>query len=201
MRYFLQDGRADLRSHTAGTGLRSLISPTLTLGLEGGITYWRTSTDNSFRTSPMGRLDLEKSFRNLKLAFSFLKDIQTQFRGSAEYTLRHAILRLDYSKELTAGGGVLGTATNRQEASVNLQQNITKRTNLTVTGGYGTSRPIHTEQDQFTTYRGKIDFNYMIRPWLTMGVHYSYLKQDADNPTQQEFKRHQGTMSLTTTLP
>ncbi len=201
MRYFLQDGKADLRSHSMGTGLKSLITPTFTVGLEGGISYWRASTDNSFRTSPMGRLDLEKSFRNLKLSFSLLKDIQTQFRGSVEYSLRHTILRLDFSKELTAGGGVLGTATNHQEASVNLRQDITKRTNLTVMAGYGTSRPIHTEQDRFTSYRGETDFNYVIRPWLSMGIHYSYLKQDADSPAQQEFRRHQGTVSLTTTLP
>ncbi len=201
MRYFVQDGGGDLRSHSMGTGLRSLITPTFTVGLEGGISYWRASTDNSFRTSPMGRLDLEKSFRDLKLSFSFLEDIQTQFRGSAQYSLRNTILRLEYSKELTVGGGAVRTSTNRQTASVNLQQNMTRRTNLTVMGGYGTSRPIHGEQDRFTSYRGGTDFDYVIRPWLRMGVQYSYLKQDADDITQREFRRHQGTVSLTATLP
>jgi len=201
MRYFVQDGGADLRSHSVGTGLRFLLTPTFTVGLEGGIAYWRSSTDNSFRTSPMGRLDLEKSFRDLRLSFSLLEDIQTQFRGSVQYALRNTVLRLDYSKELTAGGGVLGTVTDRQEASINLQQAITRRTNLTVMAGYGTSQPIHREQDRFTSYRGETDFNYVIRPWLRMGVHYGYLKQDADGTTQQEFRRHQGTVSLTATLP
>ncbi len=202
MRYFIQDSGLDLRSHSVGTGFRSLLTPTFTLGLEGGIVYWRTSTDDSFRISPSGRLDLEKSFRDLKLTFSFLQEIRTQFRGSMQYTLRNTALRLDYSKDLTAGGGALRTATDRQSASLNLQQNITRRTNLTVMAGYGTSRPIHRGQDRFTSYRGETNFNYVIRPWLRMDVHYSYLKQDADGTTQQqEFRRHQGTVSLTTTLP
>jgi hypothetical protein len=201
LRYYVQDNQVDLRSHTVGTGLRYRLSPSFMIGLEGGVAYWRTSTDDSFRTGPMVRVDLEKSFRRLRLNFTYLEDIRTQFQGSVEYGLRRTVLRLNYSRELTAGGGVLKTATDRQTASVNLQQGISRRADLNLTAGYSTSRPIERNQDRFKSYRGAVAFSYVIRPWLRGAIRYNYFKQDSDDTAQQEFKRHQGILSLTFTMP
>jgi hypothetical protein len=201
LRYFLVEGAPDLRSHTAGVGLRYHFSPTFFIGLEGGVSHWRTSSDESFRTEPSVRLNLQKSFRQLRLSFSYLEDIQTQFQGSAEYELRRTVLRMNYSKELTPGGGVFGTATDRQSASVNLQQDISRKADLALTVSYSAIRPIDTDLSRITSYRGDAAFGYVIQPWLRAGVYYNYFKQDSDDFIQQEFRRHQGTLSLTITMP
>jgi hypothetical protein len=146
-------------------------------------------------------VDVEKSFERLKLSFSYLEAIQTQFQGNAEYTMKRGVLRMHYSKELASGGGVFVEATDRQTATVNLQQRISQRVDLVLTAGYTTTQPIETDLGRITSYRGEAAFGYMIQPWLRAGIYYNYFKQDSDDAVQQEFRRHQGTLSLTMTMP
>lgn len=201
LRHFIEDGKATLRSHTVGAGLQYHFTTTFLIGAEGGIAYWRTSSDDSFRSGPMVGFNLDKSFKQLKLSFSYLKDFQSQWRGSVEYSLEKTVLRINYSKELTAGSGVLREAVNRQTASANLQQRISRRADLALTAGYTTNRPISGDQNRFKSYRGETSLSYVIRPWLKTSIQYNYFKQDSDGTAQPEFRRHQGMLSLTATMP
>ena len=202
MRYFTTEGNVDLQSHTAGAGLQYRFSPTFLFGASGGIVSSRTSSEDSFQYKPAVGIRIEKAFKRLKLNLLYLDDIEPQWRGALNYSLKRTLFRLNYSKELTAGGGVFGSAVNRQTASASLQRTVGRWTEITLTANYSTHKLISDVQDRFESYRGGVSLTYpLLRPWLNGGLHYSYIRQDSDNPVEQEFTRNQGTFSLTGIIP
>ncbi|MCI0529831.1 MAG: hypothetical protein L0Y56_20500 [Nitrospira sp.] len=201
LRYFTQERDAAFRSHTTGTGLKYHVSPTLSIGTGAGIIYWRALSDDAFRSRPTFSFDLQKAFKQLKLDFSFLQEFQTQLRGQVEYTLRKTVVRADYSKELVVGGGELAGAVNGQRVGIHMLHTMGKKTDLTITGGYSSYKPIAGPRGQLVVYRGEASLAYIIRSWLRTTLSYNYLSQNAGDPGQQEFTRNQVMFSLTATMP
>lgn len=200
-RYFIQGGDVVFRSHTVGPGLRYQFSPTFSMGAGGGVVYWRGSTDDTYRSQRMVSLDLQKTFKALKFNVLYLRDVQTEWKANVTYTLRNTVFLADYSRGLTAGGGLLGGAVNRQTAKIQLQHALGQKIGMTLSATYSTSRPSSNGQNRFSSYQADAAFAYVIRSWLRTNVQYNYFKQDSDNPGQQEITRNQVTLTLSATLP
>lgn len=200
-RQFLLEDEVNLQSHTVGIELRYYFTSTSYVGLAGGVSRWRTSTSESFNTDPMIRLDLQRSFGRLQVGFSYLEDVDTQFKGSAEYELRRTTLRMQYSRRLTPGGGVFSTPTSSQTADMSIRRSISRKMDLALTSGYGIHKSLEDSQDRFDSYRGTVVFAYLIRPWLQVGVQYEYFQQASEGLVPgEDFKRNQGMVTLTTVL-
>ena len=205
MRYFLLDGEDNFRSHALGAGLKFQASRTFSMGAEAGGSYWRASTDDSFRTSGMYQVDLDQKFKDFSLGLSYLKDIRTQLRAKAGYRLRKGSVGASFSRDLAAGGGALGNTVDRQSADLRWTQSVGRRANLFLAAGYSTHKSISGAQSAFKAYRGSAGLTGTIRPWLNASMRYQYFKQLVSggqvSPAAEEFTRNQGIFSLTAVMP
>lgn len=200
-RYFIEDSSTSLTSHTVGAGLLYHFSPTFRMGAEGGLVYWEASGDNSFQSKPTFGFNLGKDFKQLKLRFSFLKDIQTELQGEAEYTTKRTVFRMNYSKELTIGSGAIRGSVNQQTASASLQHTMGRRTAFSFEATYTTQKIPSGNLNRLVIYRGDARLTYALRSWLSVAIRDLYIRQDAVNPLVQEFARNQLYLGLTASMP
>jgi polysaccharide export outer membrane protein len=212
LRYYQQDSQTALqtifRSHSAGIGLRHYFSPTFFVGLEGGVAHWRALNDESFRSEAMIRFEIEnqinfeKPSSQLKLSLSYLEDIRTQWLAAVDYRLNSTRCRIDFSRELILGSGLLVHTVARRGAGVQLAQAIGEKADLTLKGTYAAYQSINGDNPRFKTYHGEVGFNYAIVPWLKAQVGYNFFTQDSWKfGGLHEFARNQATLSLTGTIP
>ena len=169
---------------------------------------WRAVTDESFKIKAMLRfeienqLNFEKPSSQLKLSFSYLEDIESQWLAAMDYSLKSTAFRIDFSRELILGSGLLVHTVARRAAGVQLAQAFGQKADLTLKGTYAAYQSIDGDHPRFKTYRGEAGFNYAIVPWLKARVGYSFFIQDSWKfGGLHEFARNQATLSLTGEIP
>ncbi|MCI0526817.1 MAG: hypothetical protein L0Y56_05095, partial [Nitrospira sp.] len=195
------------RSHTAGIGLRHDFSKGSFVGLEGGISYWRDISDETFRSEGMVRLHIETQFpsdrpsRQLRVILSYQEDIISQWLAELDYTVKGTAFGVHYSSELILGSGVLAQTVAREGAGVQLGQTMGENTEFNLAATYAQYKSIGNDL-LFTTYNGSTGFSYTFQSWLKGEISYNFFIQDSRNLAGLfEFTRNQATVGITALLP
>lgn len=197
-RQFVHDNDLALETHTIGVGFQHSVSRTFSLGAEAGVAYWQTLEDDRYQNRPMIGLNLQESGKRYRFSLSLRRDVQTELSGEIEYQTSQRVLRLHYSRDLTVGGGLLGSPVDHRGSSVHLRQELSRRKALNLSGYRDTYKP-ENQPGRYIVYRADFSLQQTIRPGLTAVFLYRYLRQDhSDDLAGREFTRNQLMLILRT---
>jgi hypothetical protein len=169
VRYINYDYRpiSDATEQDYALGITCLITPTLTLGLTGGVTITKIEDTGKSDTGFSGGVNLTKRFE----------------RGTAT---------LSYSQSVIAGVET-GVPLRDQTVSLRLTRPITNQLAASMSASYSNFKSVET--NDYDTYDTDVtslntDLTYSFRPWASLSLSYSYMNNDDKITNTGDYYNH-----------
>lgn len=174
-RYFSFGGAVSQKVYTLSVGATHRFSETFSLDGSGGANLYQ-DPNNHYTPSAFFDVGLKKSWKD----------------ASAD---------LRYLHDLTVSGGLVSTTVMNQSVVLGIQKTLARRLRTSLSGSYATNKSVSGASLDAVSYSGTVGFDYEITAWLRGQIRYSYFQQNSHGTAGNEFRRHQGFVGLTATLP
>ncbi len=161
-------------THSVTGGVNHILSPTMNMNVNGGISFTESVKRVNFTTN---------------------SSITKRFDPGS--------IRLGYNQSVTNGGGLGTSGVLTQNGVLSLSYPLARRVSGFVQGGVSRNKSLSGNSVNVRSYQGQVGVSVVLLPWLSGNLSYSHIKQKSKGTAiaARTATVNQGFVGLTASLP